>query len=302
VSDIDHSKIKRLDGSLLLVLVELVRHRRTTIVAKRLGLSQSAISHALGRLRDLFGDPLFVRRPNGLEPTRHALELAPKLEELLRMAHDAMAMGERFDPATTRRHFRLGAPDYVCTLMSAPLLTGFEKQAPNAQFSFRLLLGKEALECLKRDEIDVAIGRFRERSHSHRIERLFDEEYCVVARRAHADLDGVIDLPTYLGLGHVLTSVSGDLVGLTDPVLRKLGIERRVVASVPRFVIALSVVAETDAIATVPKRLALRYCEALGLQVLPVPFPLESFSIDAVARKPSDPAIEWLMGHLHAAV
>jgi DNA-binding transcriptional LysR family regulator len=301
MSDIDSPKIRKLDGSLLLVFQELIRHRRTTVAGKRLGLSQSAISHALARLRELFGDPLFVRRPNGLEPTRHALELAPKIEELIRLANDTMALGDSFDPATTQRHFRLGAPDYVCALMSAPLMKAFEQEAPNARFSFRLLLGREALECLKRDEIDIAIGRFREPLDRDRFEHLLTEEYCVIARRGHGRVNGAIDLNSYLEQGHVLTSVSGDLVGLTDPVLEKLGIVRRIAASVPRFLIALSVVAESDAIATVPRRLALRYADSLGLQVLPVPFALGSFSIDAIARKADDPAIEWLMRQLHEA-
>lgn len=299
MTDIDDSKIKRLDGSLLLVFLELVRHRRTTIVARRLGLSQSAVSHALGRLRDLFGDPLFLRRPDGMTPTRHALELAPKVEQLVRLAQDTLATGARFEPAATRRHFRLGAPDYVCALMSAPLLQAFERQAPHARFSFRLVVGSDALDCLKRDEIDVAVGRFA-RLNEHEARPLFDEEYCVIARREHPRVNGAIDLAAYSELGHVLVSLTGELTGLTDPALRRLKIARRFVASVPRFLLALSVVAETDAIATVPRRLAARQAGPLGLQVLPLPFALPSFPVVAVARKASDPAVEWLMEQLAA--
>jgi len=302
MSDIDSAKIKRLDGSLLLVFLELVRHGRTTVVAKRLGLSQSAISHALARLRDLFSDPLFIRRADGLQPTRYALELAPRVEEILRLAQDAIGMAERFDPATTRRHFRLGAADYVCTLTAAGLLRRFEQHAPQARFSFQLVLGREAIDALKRDEIDVAVGRFPWRLQSYHVETLFDEEYCVIAREAHPRAHDPLDLPTYLELGHVLTSVSGELVSLTDPAMRKLGITRRIVASVPRFLIALSVVAQTDAIATVPRRLALRHAAAFGLRVLPTPFPLDSFTVVAVSRKRTDPAIDWLVEQLRAAV
>jgi DNA-binding transcriptional LysR family regulator len=297
MSELDESKIKRLDGSLLLVFQQLLRHRRTTIAARRLGLSQSAVSHALARLRDLFGDPLFIRRQSGLEPTRHALELAPRIEELVRLAHDTLSAGAHFDPATTHRHFRLGAPDYVCTLMSAPLLSAFERRAPHARFSFRLVVGAEALDALKRDEIDVAVGRFG-RSVPEEAEALFEESYCVIARTGHPRVQGAIDVTVYSELGHVLVSLSGELAGLTDPALRRLEIERRVVASVPRFLIALSVVAETDAIATVPRRLAVRCAGQLGLQVLPLPFALEPFPIAAVTRKPADPAIEWLMQQL----
>jgi DNA-binding transcriptional LysR family regulator len=298
---LDSSKIARLDGSLLLVFLELVRHRRTTLAAKRLGLSQSAISHALARLRDLFGDRLFIRRPNGLEPTQRALELAPQIEALLQLANKTLSSGERFDPATSRRHFRIGAPDYVCTLLAAPLLQSFERDAPDARFSFRLLVGDEALASLKRDEIDLALGRFPRAADDHAVEPLFDEAYCVIARSEHPRLQGSIDMPAYLELGHVLMSMSSDLVSLNEPELRRLKIARRVVTSVPRFLIALSVVAETDAIATVPRRLATRYARQLGLQVLDMPFELEPFAISVVARNATDPAIEWLIGRLRAS-
>jgi DNA-binding transcriptional LysR family regulator len=301
MSELDSEKIKRLDGSLLLVFVELVRHRRTTTAAKRLGLSQSAISHALARLRDLFGDRLFIRRPNGLEPTQRALELAPQIEQLLRLANETLNGGSDFDPSTSRRHFRIGAPDYVCTLLSAPLLQRFEQEAADARFSFRLLVGHDAVEGLKRDEIDVALGRFPNELPEYAVEPLFDETYCMIARRDHSRLRGAIDMQAYLALGHVLVSMASDFVGMNDRVMRKLKVERRVVASVPRFLIALSVVAETDAVATVPRRLAQRYAEQLGLQVLPLPFELDSFSIAAVTRKPADPAIEWLTSHLRAS-
>jgi DNA-binding transcriptional LysR family regulator len=300
MSDISDDKIRRLDGSLLLVFVELVRHRRTTVVAERLGLTQSAVSHALARLRDLFSDPLFVRRATGLSPTQHALELAPKLEEILRLTRDSLGLAERFDPRTSERHFRLGAPDYLCSLISPALLGRFEQAAPRARFSFRLALGNEALAALERDDIDVALGRFREPLPQYRVQRLFEEQYCVVARKGHPRVRRALDLTTYAGLGHVLTSVAGDFTGFNDPALRRLRIDRRVVASVPRFLIALAVVAESDAIATVPRQLALRHARGMKLQVLPPPFELEPFDVVAVSRQRTDPAVDWLTEQLRA--
>src|ERR1044071_1472721 len=113
MADIDTSKIRQLDFTLLLVMQGLLRHRRTTLVADQLGLSQYAISHALARLRTLFGDPLFLRRPHGLEPTRHALDLSPRIDALVRAANEAMGLPDNFDPKTTTRGFRLGASDFL---------------------------------------------------------------------------------------------------------------------------------------------------------------------------------------------
>ena len=118
--DIGEDKIRQLDGSLLLVLRELLRQRRTTLVAKRLGLSQSAVSHALSRLRELFGDPLFVRQPHGLAPTRHALALAPQIDALLESMRGALGLADAFDPGSSERGFRIGAPDHLATLIAPP--------------------------------------------------------------------------------------------------------------------------------------------------------------------------------------
>src|SRR5947207_632997 len=99
MSDIDINDIRRLDGNLLLVFRELARTRRTTEAAARLGVTQSTISHALARLRALFRDPLFARRPHGLEPTPRALELGPRIEALLDMTSAVLARDGGFDPA-----------------------------------------------------------------------------------------------------------------------------------------------------------------------------------------------------------
>ena len=86
MTDIDDTKLRRLDFSLLLIFQEVYRARRSTAAAERLGLSQPAVSHALGRLRGFFGDPLFLRKPNGLQPTARAVELAPMIDALLARA------------------------------------------------------------------------------------------------------------------------------------------------------------------------------------------------------------------------
>jgi DNA-binding transcriptional LysR family regulator len=303
MSDINISKIKRLDGSLLLVFRELLRQRRTTVVAERLGLTQSAISHALARLREIFEDQLFVRRPNGLEPTQRALELAPRIDELLRLTDAALDTGQDFDPATTRRNFRIAAGDFMCALIAAPLLRIFESEAPYATFSFRFALGQAALDALHRDEIDTAIGRLSPRSTEFRIDKLYEEEYCIVARKGHPRIDGSIDLTTFLDLGHVIISMSGSMEQLGDNVLKRQGIVRRVVAAVPKFLIACTLVGQTDAIATMQRRLAMRYAHAMNLQVLNPPYASEPFQIDAARRVQSsnDPAIEWLIEKIRAS-
>jgi DNA-binding transcriptional LysR family regulator len=297
MSDTNLSKIKRLDGSLLLIYRELMRHRRTTAVAERLGLTQSAVSHSLARLRELFDDPLFMRRPNGLEPTQRALEIAPRVEELIRLTESTLDVGKAFDPATTRRNFRIGGGDFMSALIAAPLLHLFEREAPNASFLFRFALGQNAMDILRRDETDIAVGRLRPRSADFRVEPLYEEEYCVVARMGHPRIQGSLDEALFTELGHVIIALGNDMEQFGDDTLKRLHIERRVVAAVPRFLTAFTLVAESDALLVVQRRLAMRYSKAFQLQVLKMPYATEPFSVVAVARQQdsNDVAIQWLI-------
>jgi DNA-binding transcriptional LysR family regulator len=303
MSDINLSKIRRLDGALLVVFRELMRHRRTTIVAERLGLTQSAISHALARLRDLFDDPLFLRRPNGLEPTQYALEVAPRVEELIRLTEATLETGKGFDPALTRRNFRIGGGDFMSALIAAPLLQQFEKSAPHGSFAFRFALGQDALDQLRRDEIDIAVGRLRPRTADFLMEQLYEEEYSIVARHGHPRIDGSIDLATFAELGHVIIALGNELEQLGDDNLKRMNIERRVVAAVPRFLTGFTLVAQSDAILIVQRRLAIRFAKAFQLQVLQPPYPTEKFQVVAVRRRQDgqDAAIEWLIDKVRSS-
>src|SRR5438309_696605 len=137
MGDFDKLKIRRLDGGLLLIFRELLAHRRASEVSQRLGLSQSAISHALTRLRELFGDPLFIRRSHGFEPTRRALELGPRVEALIDLIGTTVSGDGLFDPKRSRRRFGIASPDSVVTLIADSLTESFRCEAPNAAFAAR---------------------------------------------------------------------------------------------------------------------------------------------------------------------
>lgn len=298
--DIDNNNIRRVDFSLLLIFDELVRHQRTTVVADRLGLSQSAVSHALTRLRDLFNDPLFSRRPDGLTPTRRALELAPKVRTLMRLTHDVVGCAAEFDPTASDRQFRLAANDLVSTLIGPLLLEKLAVEAPATRLISRFAVGEAAFEALRRDAIDLAIGRFYEISDEFETETLLQESFSVVARQRHPRLPETLDLATYLDVDHLLVSFSGKLTGVVDETLARQGMKRRVRASVPMFLTAFASVAGSDLVATVPTRLARRFAPTFGLRVLPPPLPIESFPVSLVrnASIRPDPGLSWLVGRV----
>jgi DNA-binding transcriptional LysR family regulator len=301
LSDVDSEKIRQLDGSLLLVLRELLRLQRATLVAQRLGLSQSAVSHALSRLRSLFDDPLFIRKPHGLEPTRHALALAPRIEALLLAMDDIMGRPRSFAPATTTRTFRIGAPDHATTLLAPGLVARFRAQAPTARLQFTQRLGRDAQSALLRDELDVALGRFEEPDERLFAEPLFEDHYCLVSRRSHPQLNRKLTTALYSELEHVQIAVSGDLrapaIGhsaQTPP--------RRTVAAVPRFLIAFAVVARSNAVALAPTRLARRHAREFGLRLHVLPFPMAPIQVLMVRRQHADAGVSFVLEELKQVV
>jgi DNA-binding transcriptional LysR family regulator len=299
MSDIDINKIRRLDGGLLLVFRELLRTGKASEVAARLGLSQPAISHALGRLRDLFEDPLFVRRPHGLEPTRRALELGPMIEGLLELADETLNGRPDFDPAQSRRQFRMSAPEFVAALIGAPLIERFGVQAPHATFAIGHLAADAAFEGLRRGDMDLALGRFTTVPAGFVVEPLFDDAYCCVARRGHPRAPGRITEQDWRDIGHIFawspSETGPELDGPFPEVIRMR-------AAVPHWLTVLLLVASTDAIATVPRRLAERHAERLGLQVLDLPFPPNPIFVAAARRAGQrDPGLDWFLGEVRTA-
>src|SRR5580658_1688359 len=194
MNEFDSVQIRKLDGSLLLIFRELMARRRASDVAQHLGLSPSAISHALTRLRDLFGEPLFVRRSHGLEPTQKALELAPRVERLLGLIDEMVSSEGGFDPAASQRRFRIACPEDIASLIAVPLLAAFRREAPRATFSTRWAILDRALRAVQRGEADVALGVFLAIPAGLSSQPLLEDDQCVIARQGHPRVRGSLDL------------------------------------------------------------------------------------------------------------
>lgn len=300
MSDIDQNKLRRLDGGLLLVFRELLRTGRASRAADKLGLSQPAISHALGRLRDLFDDPLFVRRPHGFEPTRRALELGPQIEALIGLAGQALSPDAAFDPARSERMFMIGAPEFVTALIGADLINRLNSVAPGVTFGVAHTAEDDAFKALRQGEIDFALGRFGAARPGFVVEPFFEDVYCVAARKGHPRIDGAIDFEGWRDIGHVFAwspSETGNDVTFDDGRGKV-----RTLAAAPQWLTALLLVAATDGIATCPRRLAERHAERLGLQVIDPPFTPQTITVSAMRRAGvADPGADWFLGQVRAA-
>ncbi len=312
MAEFDQLQIRKLDGGLLLIFRELLARRRASAVAQQLGLSPSAISHALTRLRDVFADPLFIRRSHGLEPTQRALELGPQIEALIEAIGQTMSGETAFDPRTSRRRFRLACADPIESLIGPRLVEAFREEAPLATFSARWVVLDQALRAVRRGEVDMALGVFDHAAPDLAVAPLYDDEYCVIARKGHPLAQGRVDLATYAMAGHIFIGSPDGPLADQPPVDRKAmeasygGIPPpnviRTHAYVSSWETAMLIAANTDAMADCPRSLATRYAARFGLQVLDQPFGAFRFTVRAVRRQAPDAGLDWLMKKLSAAV
>ena len=294
----DEAQLRRLDMTLLLVFDEAMASGKLSAAAKRLGLTQSAISHALKRLRDVFEDELFIRTPHGVQPTPRALALRAPLAEALRLIGGAVRPAS-FDPARDERVFRIAASDYE-TALFAPLLLGEGLGA--TRFIFSTLIRREAIDALHAGDIDLLLGYTWDKSQGCEALTLFHEDYRVVARNGHPALAEPLDLERYARCGHVLVAPGATLTGIVDKALAGVGASRRVVVAVPYFFAALATVARTDLLATVPHRIAHGHAMEFGLEIALPPVAIRSFPVQMVwsKRLGVDPALSWLRDRVQA--
>ena len=303
MKDISDVELRRLDLTLLMVFDGALRHRKLTAVARQLGLTQPAISHALTRLRDILGDPLFVRRANGVQPTPRALALAQPVAQALATLREALQQGRCFDPSCATREFRVAALDYAIAMLVPDFLARFSAVAPGSRLAFRSLGYDEGRAALAGGSIDLILGipapsgPFLQRT-------LLTESFVVLARPGHPIIGRKLDLARYLDCGHLLVSAAGDARGSVDNALAKIGRQRRVVAALPQFLAGFAAVAGSDMITTAPRRLARRHAAAFGLRQFEVPFEMPGFEIGTLRHENTaqDAGLNWLEAELAQAL
>lgn len=297
--------LTRVDLNLLVVFEALMRERHVGRAAVRLSLSQSATSHALGRQRSLFGDPLFVRHPRGIEPTPRSRDLAPGVSIVLAQFRQILSSPQAFNPASLRRTFRVAAHDYPLAVLVPSLLAELRRQAPGVDLRCVSVHPSAVVDGLDRGELDFALGGFIE-VKAERVARklLFSDRFVGVARRGHPKLAaGKLPLEDFLDLPHVLMSADGQPRGDVDHELSVLGLERRIVVTVPNFLALPYLIEETEAIGVLPERLARRAAAASALVLFDLPLRVEPVTCSMLVLAPlvEQPEIIWLTGLLATA-
>lgn len=291
-----------IDLNLLVALDALLAERSVTRAADRVGLSQPAMSRALGRLRALFGDALLVRSSAGLVPTPRAEALEPRLRHLLSEVGQ-IVRPPGFDPATLTGTARIAMPDYLSVLLLPALLRRLEREAPGLDVALVPARGSTPAE-LESGELDLAVGNFPKVPAGFYGSVLLTDGFACVMRRGHPALREPLTLDRYSVLRHALITVRDDRSpGPVDEALEPLGLTRRIAVRVPNFLAAPMIVAETDLIITLPRQLAHWLAGRAALEVVEPPLDLGRFTIRTLwhERRREDAEHAWLRATLATA-
>lgn len=287
-------ELRQVDLNLLVMLEALLEERSVTRASGRLGMSQPAVSRALGRLRKLFGDKLLVDGRGGYQLTARAEELRPALSTTL-VQVGMMLETQPFDPSAAAGKVRLLMLDLETAVLAPHLLSRLSAEAPNLDLDV-LPLGSAAMEALEKGAVDAIIGVVEEAPAGIHRRGLYDDSFVTLMRTEHPSANKALTLDQYLELEHIVVSVTGEGVAPVDTALNMAGRERRVRARVPSFLAAVEIAAHSNLIMTLPSSLA-RTAAGMGRFVaLPPPLELGSFTMSLLwhARHQNEPRHIWL--------
>ena len=288
--------LRRFDLNLLVAFDILIAERSVTAAARRMGIGQPAMSNALSRLREMFGDPLLTRTPAGLQPTSRALDLVAPVSRILAELREEVFSTRAFNPGTARRTFRIGVSDQVEAAIMPDVLRAVRRDAPGVRVIARSVERRVGAELLAAGALDLAVGYIPEVENGLDTITLYHETFmCLFDARA-CGVEPPLSLDDYAALPHVLVSLRGEPFGHLDELLHAAGRSRAVIYTTPHFLAVPFLLHGFRAVSALPRRLAENCAEAAGLTVCPVPLPSPGYDIRMAwhRRTASDPAQTWL--------
>ncbi len=309
IKHIDMANLSSFDLNLLRVLNALLLDKSTVKAGDRLGLSQPAVSAALGRLRAALGDQLFFRRGKGMEPTQYALSLEAPLRQILEQTEALIRDREDFDPSRSADRFRISGSDFFAELLMPQLADRLQGVAPSVRVHLVSLVSDDHVGTLDRYEVDFALIPALDLPDWVESQPLFRSSFSVVARKGHPRLEragvapgDVVPIDLFCDLGHVLFSQQGNIKAMGDAALARVGRTRRVVMTMPVFSGVYRAVAGSDLVALLPTALARHVAEDAGLIIYRAPMPLDIVQIILVwhRRYSASRAHEWLRAEIAA--
>jgi len=304
INTIDLDDLRDVDLNLIPVFLALLAERSTIRAAERLGVGQPAISASLARLRAIYGDPLFVRVPRGMEPTARALQLGAALHPALVTIRQSLVPAESFDPSTAKFTLRIGMPDNHEHFVVPKLLARLQREAPNVRLAVRPTSGATAGQLLDSEDIDLACGRIDKIGAWQRREELFQIQYLCLYDNRLTPLPDPLTLDAFLSEPHLLVSPKGDFAGVVDDQLSRMGKQRRVIFVTTNFSTLPVVLKQVRGVATLPAPSARKFAADYGLSTAEPPVTLSPYhtALAWLAKHDENPAHRWAREFLKATL
>jgi DNA-binding transcriptional LysR family regulator len=283
------------DLKLLTVFDEVYKTRSVSRAGENLGLPQSSVSIALARLRRHFGDPLFVRTSDGMQPTPHATALVAQVRQAVELLRNVTRQQAVFDPAKAARTFRVCMTDITHLALLPALMNRLNEAAPSIQVEITHISNRTP-RMLESGDADLAVGYMPALEAGFYQQKLFDQNFACVVQREHPRVHARLTQHAFEREKHALVAAAGTGHELVERELERLGIQRKVVLRLPNFLGIGALVAGTDLMVTVPRRVADTLLRIANVKLFAPPFELPSFAIKQHwhERYQEDPANRWL--------
>jgi len=286
----------RYDLNLLPIFVALMEERSVTRAAERVGMTQPALSNALGRLRFMLQDQLFVRERYGIQPTPIALELSPVIAEALAMLDDAVLGQQDFDPVKAERVLTIAPNGYVEFVLVPAIVARLQKVAPGIKLRLTPY-GNDLVETgVVSGTTALVLGRIVDPPENLVVQHMMDEGLSCIVRADHPDIGDSITREQFERLKHVNVVPPGRMRAGLFKALSQQQLRRDVAISVTNFFAVAEMVAVTDYCATLPNLICRKLAHDPRLKVLPPPVDLGTFPVEMAwhVRYRHDPAHRWL--------
>lgn len=288
-----------MDMRLLTIFDEIYKTKSVTRAGQNLDLPQTSVSLALGRLRQQFNDPLFVRTSKGMEPTPHAKELVKPLRQALQILQAATRQQVVFEPARSERQFRISMTDFSHLEFLPSLINRVNERAPSVQIEI-LRITPDTASLLESGDSDLAVGFMPELDAGFFQQNLFQQNFACVVRKTHPRIGTRMTENLYKRESHVVVTAAGTGQDLIEKTLTRKGIQRKIALSLPTLPGLGNLLANTDLVATVPVRVAQTLVRIAQVKLLAPPIAFPSFMIKQHwhERYQHDPANRWLRSQI----
>lgn len=284
-----------LDLRLLVVFDAVMRRGGLTLAGDSLGMSQPLVSQSLAKLRQYFGDPLFVRTSAGMSPTPRARELAPKIAAMIQLMQEALESPDQFNPETSTRTFSFAATDFGAAYLLPKLLQYLAQHAPGIRVRATHAPRHGVDDLLEAGEVDIAFGSFAITRSPFYQRRLYYSDYVCLARAEHPGVSGVLTREAYLSARHALVApLPSGYESLEHFLLENIPAANFVVI-VPNFLTVLTTLPSSDALFTLSRRAGEQMAQLLRAQLLELPVQIPGFVVRQFwhERFHKDPANKW---------